>query len=829
MNTDESSASSLCARLYHVILEAFRNAISCAQKKPQLLSKLTSSGQRFKLWAAGLRIENGDLDAQLDEDADMKDSVLLLLGLILYDLFKTYQYIRPKNPAPHSGSAIDVHGSSDSLTARSLQDFAILNEPVLENSEKSFNLSRALDSDDAITTALDSGSADESHTEDHAQWIALLTYLCPNLQGFVTDADLEETNSSEPLDTDSEELVNELLDDIADTVQQLYDLGPSLAWEVMTRPKPENESETERPKPMNVEKGSMEEEGVIHYLHMTQDKFSHISNRLARRLAEANWVRFQRLEAARKAAEAERIRLVDRKIRDESHADSGYYTGSKSGTQHGQDDTAQFQTEFNNLETVGTEYGSVYTSMHRFSAQDRLRFPAPPIQQSEFDHKKVECTVCGSAVGPFRNKQEWRIHVVRDLAPYVCPVLNCESEQIIFDSQHSFVTHIKRYHNPSTSWRCRFPQCDDMLFSESHLFQTHIQSVHSISEGEDTEHLCDTWLENIGNLPRAISCPICNDALNVSLMQYIKHLGRHMIEVALLSIPNHTLDEDASSEESTASESNYDPLALENASTGEVNPASSAKSPVPAHDESTLRDKPNIERLIHSTPPPTKQQQKKKRVVGFQTDPVTSVTRPVSSQESWTIYDFEVHAQKCAYCRDPYEVHRNHEQLCETGHRLAQEVCAVLYNRTDGNTYSTTETENKLVCVEIPADYVQTRGLLKAVERSLRHRSRQPFVSMDRGYYVASRAGEKDRPSRSVKVETSSKKKRPPSGEIVEWPELDTPSSKKAGKMHVGSSKRGSLYEQDQASGREGKKYNVEIREPSRRDLREHRASGYYR
>ena len=87
MNADEPSASSLCARLYHVILEAFRNVISCTQD-PQLLSKIQICGQRFKLWAAGLCIENGDLDAQLDDDTDMKDSVLLLLGLILYDLHK---------------------------------------------------------------------------------------------------------------------------------------------------------------------------------------------------------------------------------------------------------------------------------------------------------------------------------------------------------------------------------------------------------------------------------------------------------------------------------------------------------------------------------------------------------------------------------------------------------------------------------------------------------------------------------------------------------------------------------------------------------------------
>lgn len=144
---------------------------------------------------------------------------------------------------------------------------------------------------------------------------------------------------------------------------------------------------------------------------------------------------------------------------------------------------------------------------------------------------------------------------------------------------------------------------------------------------------------------------------------------------------------------------------------------------------------------------------KKERVGGFVTfvkDPVRAVSRPANAEESWAAYDFEIHAQKCAFCHDPYEVCRNHEQLCEIGHRLAQEVAVFFYNCADGETYSTTEEEGKLVRVEISASYVQVRGLLKAVEHSLRHRSRTPFVSMDRTCYAAARIPPR---TRSVKVE----------------------------------------------------------------------------
>lgn len=206
--------------------------------------------------------------------------------------------------------------------------------------------------------------------------------------------------------------------------------------------------------------------------------------------------------------------------------------------------------------------------------------------------------------------------------------------------------------------------------------------------------------------------------------------------------------------------------------------------------------------------------------MGFLKDPVSAVSRPMSDNENWALSDFEMHAQRCTYCHDPYEVHRNHDQLCEIGHRLAQEVAVFLYNR-DGETYSTVEENNKLVHVEIPAGFTQVRDLLRAIERSLRHRSRTPFVSMDRTYYVAARVPAR---THSVKIEQGpkTKTKSRPKAEIVDWP-----SSKPTVTTEVNNSrhsKRGSLYEQDLAiQRRNAKQYTVEVREPSGR------RSGYYR
>jgi hypothetical protein len=105
---------------------------------------------------------------------------------------------------------------------------------------------------------------------------------------------------------------------------------------------------------------------------------------------------------------------------------------------------------------------------------------------------------------------------------------------------------------------------------------------------------------------------------------------------------------------------------------------------------------------------------------------------------------------------------------------------------------------------------------------------------MDRNYYVAPRTPPSPvKRSNSVKVthepRTKTKAPRPRSGEIVDWPQAEPkPKRVLAEISNTANSKRGSLYEEDMQR-RKAKNYAVEVREPTARDLREHRSSGYYR
>ncbi|KAF2239674.1 hypothetical protein EV356DRAFT_499873 [Viridothelium virens] len=132
------------------------------------------------------------------------------------------------------------------------------------------------------------------------------------------------------------------------------------------------------------------------------------------------------------------------------------------------------------------------------------------------------------------------------------------------------------------------------------------------------------------------------------------------------------------------------------------------------------------------------------RAVRFDTGAlVTAVIRPMVDSEAWAIYRFEEHAQRCSFCYRPYEVYRNGGQLCEHGHALAQEVASHLYKKRDGLVYSNAKEDQRLTNVEVPRGFEHGLSLLKAIERSLRHRRREPFVSFDRSYFVPPRVSPK--------------------------------------------------------------------------------------
>ena len=227
------------------------------------------------------------------------------------------------------------------------------------------------------------------------------------------------------------------------------------------------------------------------------------------------------------------------------------------------------------------------------------------------------------------------------------------------------------------------------------------------------------------------------------------------------------------------------------------------------------------------------------RIVRFDTGAlVTGVTRPMYSSEAWALYSFEEHAQRCSSCYRPYEVHRNGRQLCERGHSLAQGVASQLYKDRGGIVYSTAKEDQRLVNVEIPHGFEHGLQLLSAIERSLRHRRRTPFVSFDKSYFIAPRvtpnpsARFHDHISHPYESFPGYEEHRPhhhhyqkhyhsfPRAKIVEWPDYENPTLSTPHVKNAFSTPSWSSQNH----------YNVEViepthavKEPKRRDYRRSR------
>lgn len=198
-----------------------------------------------------------------------------------------------------------------------------------------------------------------------------------------------------------------------------------------------------------------------------------------------------------------------------------------------------------------------------------------------------------------------------------------------------------------------------------------------------------------------------------------------------------------------------------------------------------------------------------------------AISRPLSTIEAWSLYHFENHARHCAACYNPLEVVQRGGQLCDAGHGLAQDVAYHVYHR-EGEFYSTSKDNSKLVRIEIPPGYNQLRSLLKSMDRALRsYPMSSPIISYDRTYPIAPRRFDNQTERENVIVEPAisrskfhsrkSKHKSTRYSTVVLNDDVDDFSIKAPS-----SSRRGTLYEQDMQRKKDG--YRVEIREPRRRD-----------
>ncbi|KAJ3541543.1 hypothetical protein NM208_g4558 [Fusarium decemcellulare] len=166
-----------------------------------------------------------------------------------------------------------------------------------------------------------------------------------------------------------------------------------------------------------------------------------------------------------------------------------------------------------------------------------------------------ECPFCYRIVSA-STRAAWKRHVFGDLRPYTCPLLGCTGSSMGFDRRHQWQSHVSQQH--WQSWFCHF-KCQEAFESQEalkyHLSQKHLQTATE-------EHLSAISALAKKPTPESLAkeCPLCHHK-TTGLKAYVKHVGRHLEELALFALPsvdNYNQDTEIESDQENVTESQQD-------------------------------------------------------------------------------------------------------------------------------------------------------------------------------------------------------------------------------------------------------------------------------
>ncbi|KAK4948323.1 hypothetical protein LTR10_012857 [Elasticomyces elasticus] len=194
---------------------------------------------------------------------------------------------------------------------------------------------------------------------------------------------------------------------------------------------------------------------------------------------------------------------------------------------------------------------SVYTATSFASSASGQRTLRPPPLPAEGENgDPFECKICFTMVIA-DNERAWRQHVYEDLPPYVCMQESCATAHQPYARRREWQQHERDMHH--RAWAC--PYCEDVL-ATSELFQAHVVDNHN-QERDDSnvQRMINACAQPLEHELTTSQCPLCQKMI-VPQKRFFKHLGHHLEELALFSLPSHLHgdESDAGSDGSDASD-----------------------------------------------------------------------------------------------------------------------------------------------------------------------------------------------------------------------------------------------------------------------------------
>ena len=155
------------------------------------------------------------------------------------------------------------------------------------------------------------------------------------------------------------------------------------------------------------------------------------------------------------------------------------------------------------------------------------------------------------------------MHVFSDLQPYICTLSDCEDELVQFSSRAAWADHECSKHRNTRLWTC--PDCP-REFPEVSGWEQHLQERHCLLfSGTNLQVAKNMALKTEAKCIENYECPLCRIVVGKPRRGFVKHVGRHMEEIALMALPRNVEDnteEESSSSEHTSLEENCQSLHL---------------------------------------------------------------------------------------------------------------------------------------------------------------------------------------------------------------------------------------------------------------------------
>ena len=204
-----------------------------------------------------------------------------------------------------------------------------------------------------------------------------------------------------------------------------------------------------------------------------------------------------------------------------------------------------FENGDNQLSEADAPSNSSATSVEE---QDSDKISIPPLPGDLPDMYNFECPICFK-IQVKKSEASWKSHVMRDLQPWICTAEDCSSRT--YETSHEWFDHEMLEHRKQLY--CLI--CQQQVETELLLLE-HMQSVHASNYGEtqmpaliemsyrqvpsiDPKDcpFCDEWAEIVEAQTLSIGTRLDPHLSLVTPRQFRNHLGHHLREIAMFSLP----------------------------------------------------------------------------------------------------------------------------------------------------------------------------------------------------------------------------------------------------------------------------------------------------